>query len=269
MSKKKKQDENKKNGDIIEILDSALDEDISEISEISHVDEAEALPEKKSGSSVGHFLLGLLVIFLAVIGAMSSFNYISERINSVIDNTEQKNEFARFIYPVVICDPPNFDETVSLKNETIISSAVWDIILFEDKSKYTVEFDYIIVPEVDVEKHAAKLFGSGLTVKHTSLSASDVTFYYDKELNSYRIPKRPNSFTYSPVIEEISKSGDTYILSVGYISPTPDWMSFTSTEAEKPEKYVDYVVKKTSSGYTLTAIRASAKQTSAGVDAGL
>lgn len=269
MKKKDKRSEEKKNGDIIDMLDSALDEDISEISEMSELEEGGNEAVKTGNKSAFHFIIGLIFIILAAIGLISTVDFVSDKVKNIIDNTEQKNEFAKFIYPVVICDPPGFDATTKLKNETIISAAVWDIILYEDKSRYELDFDYLIVPEVDIEQHAAKLFGSGLTINHMTIASADISFYYDGEISSYRIPENPKFFTYSPYIESISKVGESYTLTVGYVSPTPAWLTLTSDEAPSPEKYVDYVVQKRGTSYTLVAIKQSDKQAENGHDSGL
>lgn len=269
MKKKDKRSEEKKNGDIIDMLDSALDEDISEISEMSELEEGGNEAVKPKSKSAFHFIVGLIFIILAAIGLISTVDFVSDKVKSIIDNTEQKNEFAKFIYPVVICDPPGFDATTKLKNETIISAAVWDIILYEDKSRYELDFDYLIVPEVDIEQHAAKLFGSGLTINHMTIASADISFYYDEEISSYRIPENPKFFTYSPYIESISKVGESYTLTVGYVSPTPAWLTLTSDEAPSPEKYVDYVVQKRGTSYTLVAIKQSEKQAENSHDRGL
>ncbi|MGN0637642.1 MAG: hypothetical protein ACI4J0_04665 [Huintestinicola sp.] len=267
--KKDKRSEEKKNGDIIDMLDSALDEDISEISEMSELEESSNEAAKPGNKSAFHFIVGLIFIILAAIGLISTVGFVSDKVRNIIDNTEQKNEFAKFIYPVVICDPPGFDATTKLKNETIISAAVWDIILYEDKSKYELDFDYLIVPEVDIEQHAAKLFGSGLTINHMTIASADISFYYDGEISSYRIPENPKFFTYSPYIESISKIGESYTLTVGYVSPTPAWLTLTSDEAPSPEKYVDYVVQKRGTSYTLVAIKQSEMQAENAHDSGL
>lgn len=259
-SKKDHQNENeKKNGDIIEILDSAFDEDVSEISEMSELDDGPVKSTAAKQSGTFHFIIGLVVLIMAVIGLISTINFGMTKIKHIADNTEQKNEFAKFIYPVVICDPPAFNQNTRLKNETIISAAVWDIILYENKDKYTKEFDYIVVPDIDIEQHAAKLFGSGLSLNHVTIKGGDVSFYHDSELEAYRIPENPKYFTYSPYIEEINKVGESYTLTVGYVSPTPAWLTLTSDEAPLPEKYVEYVVQKRGSAYTIVAIKASEK----------
>lgn len=261
-SKKKKSPRSSENGDFINILDSAFGEKASEKRDNSEVAEGgqAAAPSRRKGNAF-HFVLGLFVIALSVIGLASSVSFISGKVRNIIDNTEQKTEFVRFIYPVVICDPPPFDQPSRLKNETLVSAAAWDIILYEDKSKYTADFDYIIVPELDIEQHAAKLFGSGLSITHTTISNADISFYYDEEISSYRIPANPKFFTYSPYIEEISKVGESYTLTVGYISPAPAWLTLTSDETPQPDKYVEYVVQKRGSTYTLSSVRQSDRVT--------
>lgn len=259
-NKKAKDEQDNKSGDIIEMLGDAFSEDVSEMSEMSELEEgAVSAKTEKGGSSAFHFALGLIMIIMSVIGLISTVNFVSGRVRNIVDNTDQKNEFARFIYPVVICDPPAFEQASRLRNETIISAAVWDIILYEDKSKYQADFDYIIVPEVDIEQHAAKLFGSGLTLTHMTIASSDVSFYYDGEISSYRIPENPKYFTYSPYIEEISRIGESYTLTVGYVSPKPAWLTLTSDEAPSPEKYMEYVVQKRGGTYTLVMIKTSDK----------
>ncbi|MCM1578546.1 MAG: hypothetical protein NC078_07105 [Ruminococcus sp.] len=258
----------RKNGELMNMLDSAFEEDISEISELSEMDSPpEEAPARKP--SAFHFVLGLAVIVLSAIGLASTVGFVKIRIENIVENTDQKNEFAKFIYPVVICDPPPFDRPASLKNDTLITAAVWDIILFEDKSKYEMDFDYIIVPQVDVEQHAARLFGSGLSITHATIANADISFYYDEELSSYRIPENPKYFTYSPYIEEITRVGESYTLTVGYVSPTPAWLTLTSEDAPEPEKYAEYVVQKRGDSYTLVAVKSSDKVPSSGHDAGL
>lgn len=255
-----------KNHELMEMLDSAFSEDVSEISEISEMEE-NSETASSGNKSVFYFVLGIIMIVLSIIGLSVSVGFIAGKIHSIMDNTAQKNDFERFIYPVVICDPPAFEQASKLRNETLISAAVWDIILYEDKSKYGADFDYIIVPAVDIEQHAAKLFGDGLKIEHHTITA-EITFYYDEEINSYRIPENPKYFTYSPTIEEIKRNGDGYVLTVGYLSPTPAWLAQTTQEEPVPDKYVDYVLQKHGSEYILSSIKHSEKTTEAS-DGGL
>lgn len=245
------------------IIDDALDEDTEELAELVS-DEPEAeIPAAETGQGKKrlYMITGIIVILLALVGLYSTVIFSIDKIRDFADNTQQKNEFAKFIYPIVICDPAPFNQTVKLRSDTMITAAIWDIILYEDKSKYESDFDYIIVPELDVEQHATKLFGSGLSFTHESILGADIQFYYEEAIKSYRIPANPKYFTYSPYIEDISRVGESYTLTVGYVSPTPAWLTLTSDEAPEPEKYVEYVVSKRGNEYTLVAIQESALET--------
>lgn len=204
-----------------------------------------------------YYLFGIVISLLAVVGLVSTVNFSIAAVKNFADNTQQKNEFAKFVYPIVICDPAPFDQTVRLRNDTLITAALWDIILYEDKSKYDADFDMMIVPEVDVEQHGTKLFGTGLSFEHESILGAGVQFYYDEEIKSYRVPENPKYFTYSPYIEEISRVGERYTVTVGYVSPTPAWLTLTDRDEPEPEKYVDYIVSKRGGDMTLIAIQQS------------
>lgn len=242
------------------MFDDALDENKDEMAELVSPEPEIEMPVESSGHDRKkklYFVSGVIIIILAIIGLISTISFSVDKIKAFADNTQQKNEFAKFIYPIVICDPAPFDQTVKLRSDTVITAAIWDIILYEDKTKYESDFDYIIVPEVDIEQHAAKLFGSGLTIEHTSILNGDVQFYYEENIKSYRIPSNPKYFTYSPYIEDISRVGERYTLTVGYVSPTPAWLTLTSDDSPEPEKYVEYVVSKRGNDYTLVAIQES------------
>ncbi len=81
------------------------------------------------------------------------------------------------------------------------------------------------------------------------------TSYYEEDIKSYVVPLKPKFFTYSPVVEEITNDGNVYTLLVGYISPTPAWLSMTSDTAPEPDKYVKYIVSRNGDDYTLISIQ--------------
>lgn len=247
---------------IKKMFGEALDESKEELAEFTGEEPVpEAAPEANPEGIRRklYYLFGIVISLLAIVGLVSTINFSIDAVKNFADNTQQKNEFAKFVYPIVICDPAPFDMTVRLRNDTLITAALWDIILYEDKSKYEADFDMIIVPEVDVEQHGTKLFGTGLSFEHESILGAGVQFYYDEEIKSYRVPSNPKYFTYSPYIEEISRVGERYTLTVGYVSPTPAWLTLTSDDEPEPEKYVEYVVTKRGNEMTLVAIQQSDK----------
>lgn len=258
---KKKQDKESIDN-IKRMFDEALDENREELSELT---EAPAEPEMPVGNPEGfkrrmYILFGVVVTILAVVGLVSTIGFAVDKVKAFADNTQQKNEFARYIYPVVICDPAPFNQAVKLRSDTMITAALWDIILYEDKSRYEMEFDMIVVPEVDVEQHCAHLFGTGLVVEHQSVLGADIQFYYDETIKSYRVPSNPKFFTYSPYIEEITRVGERYTLLVGYVSPTPDWLTLDENEEPVSDKYMEYVVSSRGDEMTLVSIQESSKK---------
>lgn len=242
------------------MFDDALDEDVSDFEELTESaqpveDTAPARAFTEAEIKKRYIVTGFIVIIMAVIGLVSTITTGVEFIRGIADNTQQKKEFERFIFPIVMCDPAPFDQTVKLRSDTMITAAVWDIILYEDKSKYESEFDTIIVPEVDVEQHATKLFGTGLSFTHETIETPGFQFYYDEDIKSYRVPSNPKYFSYSPQIAEMTRVGESYTLKVGYVSPTPAWLTISSEQELVPEKYVEYVVSKRGNNYTLVAIK--------------
>jgi hypothetical protein len=253
------------------IFERALEEEDPETTEILPPESESAsevinpLEHKQRSTRKLFFILGIFVLIMSVVGIFSTGDFVAQRVRDFADNTAQKNEFAAFIYPIVICDPPPFDLTVKMRNETVISAAIWDIILYDDKSVYTQEFDTIIVPDVTVESHAIKLFGDGLSIDHQSVVGTEVQFYYDPDQKTYRIPANPRYFTYSPFIESITKVGERYTLMVGYLSPTPSWYTMNE-QVPMPEKYAEYVVSKRGDSLQLVAI---SQVDNIGTDSGL
>lgn len=240
---------------IDEALDEALDEDISEIEEISVQEEVKTPPRKTSFRRSMYFAVGVTVSVMAVIGFIFSVNFVAGVVKNVADNTAQKNEFAKFVYPLVIIDPAPFDSASQLSSETVLTAAIWDIILYGDKEKYPQEYGVMTVPEIDVELHATNLLGTGLVFDHKNLGTAELTFYYDAENKSYNVPVSPSYFPYSPYVETIQRSGDNYSLKVGYVSPHPEWLGTDENEKPQPDKYMEYVVHKNRNDCTLVAIK--------------
>lgn len=223
--------------------------------------------KKKKFNRRRYLITGIAVIILSVIGLISTVRFAADKISYVLNNTEQKNEMAKALYPLVICDPAPFDDVSKLSGDTVVSAACWEIILNYDTDVYTKDFDYITVPAADIEQAAADLFGEGLAVNHTSIINSDIQFYYNQEKQSYRIPYSPKYFSYSPVIEEISADGNLYTVEVGCLTPTPSWFAQYNDTELAPEKYVNYTLRKEQDSYIIVSAAISDRNTQS--DSGL
>jgi len=239
------------------VFDSALDEDVSEIEEFSSEPETSNEPiVRKSFKRNSYLTIGVIVSVLALIGFISSVLFVKGVAEGIANNTKQKEEFKSIVYPLVIIDTPEFDDVTQLSPDSVINAAIWDILLHGDISKYEESYENITIPQADVELHATKLFGKNLTFKHRDVGDISLTFYYNSETKSYTVPVTPEFFSYSPVIRNVAKSGDTYDVAVGYLAPAPSWVEERDKElATLPEKYVIVKLKKEDNGYIVVSCK--------------
>ena len=239
------------------VFDSALDEDVSEIEEFSSEPETTNEPIiRKSFKRNSYLAIGVVVSVLALIGFVSSVLFVKGIAEGIANNTKQKEEFKSIVYPLVIIDSPEFDDINQLSPDSVINAAIWDILLHGDISKYEESYENITIPQADVELHATKLFGKNLTFKHRDVGDISLTFYYNSETKSYTVPVTPEFFSYSPVIRNVSKSGDTYDVAVGYLAPAPSCVEERDKElATLPEKYVIVKLKKEDNGYIVVSCK--------------
>lgn len=239
------------------VFDSALDEDVSEIEEFSSEPETTSEPIiRKSFKRNSYLTIGVVVSVLALIGFVSSVLFIKGVAEGIANNTKQKEEFKSMVYPLVIIDSPEFDDVTQLSPDSVINAAIWDILLHGDISKYEESYENITIPQADVELHATKLFGKNLTFKHRDVGDISLTFYYNSETKSYTVPVTPEFFSYSPVIRNVAKNGDTYDVAVGYLAPAPSWVEERDKElATLPEKYVIVKLKKDDNGYIIVSCK--------------
>lgn len=239
------------------VFDSALDEDVSEIEEFSSEPETTSEPIiRKSFKRNSYLAIGVVVSVLALIGFVSSVLFVKGAAEGIANNTKQKEEFKSIVYPLVIIDSPEFDNINQLSPDSVINAAIWDILLHGDISKYEESYENITIPQADVELHATKLFGKNLTFKHRDVGDLSLTFYYNSETKSYTVPVTPEFFSYSPVIRNVAKNGDTYDVAVGYLAPAPSWVEERDKElATLPEKYVIVKLKKEDNGYIVVSCK--------------
>lgn len=237
-------------------------------------------PEKKSPQAVAatvlarrshrHFApLGFAMMIFAVIGLIWVVFFCVNLTSKLLDNTREKTKFERILYPVVMFDPGAFDNPSQLDEVTQLQIAMWTTLLApENEGKYSYnDNNMLVVPASDLDVAAKKLFGD-IQLEHQSISPDyTITYVYDRESASYMIPVMGQMPAYTPKVERITKKGDTYLLTVGYVPPTTLWnidLDGKRTEPT-PDKYMQYEMKKVNGNYQLVAIRdlASASLSSA------
>jgi hypothetical protein len=222
---------------------SSLEESISEIEDLTDTASEDA-PERLRSPRV-RLALGILVLVFAVTGVVSTVKLASNFIISVVERQSLKDEFSLFLYPMVIADPPSFTSPSELQSSTIIYASVWRIILFGDTSNYTKDLGMMTVPAPDVEKAAHDLFGAETpTLVHQTIDNIEFAFEYKPEKNSYIVPENPRFVNYTPLVNSVTNTGQTYKVSVEYIAPSPR-STVSGNKKDTPIKTVLYTVVRT------------------------
>lgn len=204
-------------------------------------------------------VFGTVVLIFAIIGVVATAIGITKVTTDIIDNKSQKEMFKRTVFPLVILDPPAFDSIDKLDSRTILSAGIWDFIMFEDKSKYVKDdLGNMTVPDVDIEAHITKVFGKSAVIEHQELTDSEMQILYDPEGKVYMIPSAASMMSYVPHIEKVSRKGDEYTVTVGYVPSGPVWEGDINGQKYEPDadKFLNYILKKNGKdSYIITAVK--------------
>lgn len=204
-------------------------------------------------------VFGTVVLVFAIIGVVATAIGITKVTTDIIENKSQMEMFKRTVFPLVILDPPAFDSIDKLDSRTILSAGIWDFIMFEDKSKYVKDdLGNMTVPDVDIEAHITKVFGKSAVIEHQELTDSEMQILYDPEGKVYMIPSAASMMSYVPRIEKVSRKGDEYTVTVGYVPSGPVWEGDINGQKYEPDadKFLNYILKKNGKdSYIITAVK--------------
>lgn len=200
--------------------------------------------------------LGGFFILMAMIGVITVAVFGVRATESLIDNSKQKEEFADIILPVLMFDPVPFEDPNEMGELALLRSSIWSAVI-SNNDKYSIgDGNMVSVPKSDVDVACASLFGSSVTLNHQSFEDYLSLYSFDEETQTYYVPVDAN-ILYTPQVEEISRNGDIFELTVGYLAPDNQWMQ--SIKGEKsdptPSKYMIYELKKVEDHYQLVAIK--------------
>lgn len=241
------------------VLRRILDEDPEELLN-THREAPEGSASASSGNArrALYTAAGVLFSLLACVGLVSLILMGSRFFGRFSSGDSGKKAMEDVIYPAVIMDIDAFSKPSELTSNQIITAAIWSLVMDKDAvKKYERTFDVITVPATDVETYAVKLFGSELPAfEHGNAGPSEARFYYSEENKSYNIPVRPVTFTYSPRIKSVSRSGNEYTLDVDYMDELPEWVG------EFSSKTVRYVLTGTNDGYQIKSMEVLSQHSS-------
>lgn len=190
--------------------------------------------------------LGGSVFVLAAIGLVTIISLLVGLVSNLIESNRKETEFERLIAPLVMVDPPSFDDPSKLSNQLLLQSSMWSVLLNTDTSQYvTDDYDRLTIPASDVDVQCAKLYGSEIHLEHMTFGGFESPFLYDSEAQRYYVPITGQSNVYTPRVESIARDGDLYILTVGYVPPTYSWVQNARGKDYEvhPQKYMLYTVQ--------------------------
>lgn len=206
------------------------------------------------------FPLGLTVVILAVIGLVTVIILAINGIGSLTDNSEKFQKYETFLSPVIMNDPDPFDDVSQAKMSQLIDATIWSLMKSDidiDSYEYAEgDVSGVIVPQGDVEKQFAKLFGTDTKPVHSTVDGGTYTFTYDEARQAYIVPLTGVMPTFIPRVVSQQKKGDSVILTVGCISGDGWEQDEHGNYIEPtPSKYLKITLRVSDDGYFISAIQ--------------
>ena len=245
-------------GEVEDEPDIEIEEDVANLGEDpdSDVKTAELSTDRDEKKRRAFFIVAILVIIFALIGIFSSVRFIAKGIHELADNTVLKNEFARFLLPVVANDIAPFENESEINNSSKISCAIWNIMVNKDTSAYNESpAGGFLVPEYDVTVSCKEIFGSGASIEHQTVGSGDTRFFYDEENHVYNCSKDLRYLNYAPRIAQMTEKNGTYVLNVEYMPPSITMVADDLGLAVEADKTLEYTISRVDKKNTLMSVR--------------
>ena len=245
-------------GEVEDEPDIEIEEDIANLGEDpdSDVKTAEFGDEREEKKRKAFFAVAMFVIVFAFIGLFASVRFIANGISELADNTALKNEFARFLLPVVANDIAPFENESEITNSSKISCAIWNIMVNKDTSTYKESpAGGFLVPEYDVTVSCKEIFGSGASLEHQTVGSGDSRFTYDAVNHVYNCTKDLRYLNYAPRIIAMSESNGTYVLHVEYMPPSITMVADGLGLTVEADKTLEYTINRWEKKNTLMSVR--------------
>ena len=174
-------------------------------------------------------MLGLAVLFFAIVGVIAAMFLGVELITKATDRTDLMNELADVAAPLIEYQPTAFDSIDKADQAVLLQAAIFRITeaerirqLREGTDTYAYERDdygRIILSLKEVNESFATLFGKDATPHHQTLgkeSGVAYTFEYDKANACYHVPVSISSSLYVTLTDQADVRGNVTRLRVGY-----------------------------------------------------
>lgn len=207
---------------------------------------------------IGSFIIGLIVLALAVVGAVSIARVVADRFFSAEEETVDYSGYAEFLTWVVGVDPDSFSDITKADKEALLNIAICTLLTDDTKTgDYSVTEKGLVVPAEDVEGYYLKMFGPDVEIVHSSVMGYGYEFTYDATAQTYTVPLTGVTPPFTVRIESVEKTGGLAVLRVGYVGTNNIEVQADGTIiATQPDKYADITLKETETGYNLISVMA-------------
>lgn len=245
-------------GEVEDEPDIGIEDDIANLGEDpdSDVKTAEFGDDRDEKKRKAFFAVAVFVIVFAFIGLFASIRFIAKGIGDLADNTALKNEFARFILPVVSNDIAPFENESDIANSSKVSCAIWNIMVNKDTSSYKESpAGGFLVPEYDVTVSCKEIFGTGATIEHRTVGSGDTRFTYDEENHVYTCTRDLRYLNYAPKIVDMKENNGTFVLKVEYMPPSITMVADGLGLTVDADKTLEYTINRWEKKNTLMSVR--------------
>lgn len=198
----------------------------------------------------GRQILGAVVSLLVIIGIFSTISGGVRLVAALFDDTEERAEYARRLEFLVALDPIPFNSISEANTSTLLSAAILESISGAQDADYEHdEVGAIYLPVDDLRATVSSLYGPNVYFNYITFEDNGLTFNFDAERQAYLLPVTSATADYAPVVEKITREGNTKRVTVGYVSQY--------NSSSEPVKYNDYIFTRVDGQYYLTALVAS------------
>lgn len=214
----------------------------------------------KRGSRRWAFPLGLLIAVLALVGAVTVIVAGVGAAKQAVEKSRNFEEYNKLLTPVVMNDPDAFDDITKANPSQLIDISIWSILKSDlAPDKYEYGDGGMLIPEADVTAEFERLFGTEIRPMHTSIEGYGYDFTYDAAKQMYTIPLTGVVPTYTPRVVDKDKSGDTIVLTVGYVGGD-QWAQDKAGNlvAPEPDKYMKVTLREKDGAYYIGALQNTA-----------
>ena len=209
------------------------------------------------------FLLGLLVIALAVVGTVTLVQKSAQGIRKWTSDTTKTQEYEAFLVPVVMNDPEPFDDVTKANMAQLVDITIWSLVYNQPATGQYEEIADgdnvgLIIPAEAVEAQFAKLFGTDIAPVHDSVSGESYDFVYEPLRKGYVVPLTSVTPTYIPKVYNAQTGNKAVVLTVGYI-PANEFSQEKdgSFIQPAPDKFMKITLREREGGYYISTIQAT------------